>query len=61
MVCHNNAIACIEGLMLALEEVIRVVEMDILIPSFLCSLMSSKVWISGDKDSCFNIFVAKSR
>jgi hypothetical protein len=51
MVSHDDAISSIKRLVLGLEEIIRVVEMNTLLPSFSCLLVSLKIWIMSDEYS----------
>jgi hypothetical protein len=60
MIGHDDAVSSVKGLMLGLEEVIRVVQVDVLVPSLLGSLVPSKIWVGGDENSCLDVFMAKS-
>jgi len=50
VVGHDNTVTGIEGVVLSLEEVIRVVEVDALLPSFSCLLVAFEIWVVSDED-----------
>jgi hypothetical protein len=50
MVGHDNAITCIESILLSLEEVIRVVKVHALLPPLSGLLVSLEVWVVSDED-----------
>jgi hypothetical protein len=50
MIGHDNAVTSVESVVLCLEEVVRVVEVDALLPSFSSLLMSLEIWVMSDED-----------
>jgi hypothetical protein len=51
MIGHNYAVTCIQGVVLSLEKIVGVVEVNALLPSFSCLLVSLEIWVVSDEDS----------
>lgn len=60
MVGHYYTVTSVKSIVLCLEEVVRVVEMDTLLPPFSCLLMSLEIWVVSDEDPRLNILSTKS-
>lgn len=60
MIRHDDTISSFKNLSLCLKKIVGVEQVNILIPSFFGSLMTSQIWISGDENSVLDVFMAKS-
>jgi hypothetical protein len=60
MIGHDYAVTCIKSIVLCLEEVIGVIEVDTLLPSFSCFLVSLEIRVVSNEDSRLNILSAKA-
>jgi hypothetical protein len=56
VISHDNAVASIERILLSLEEVVRVEEVDALLPSLPCLLVAFEFWIIRDENPRLDIF-----
>mmetsp|Transcript_29703 Transcript_29703/g.45281 ORF Transcript_29703/g.45281 Transcript_29703/m.45281 type:complete len:288 (+) Transcript_29703:1730-2593(+) len=55
MVGHHDGVASVKGLLLGLEEVIRVIQVDALLPSLARSLVSLHIRLMGDENPGFMV------
>jgi hypothetical protein len=50
MIGHYDTVTSIKGIVLCLEEVVRVVKMNALLPPFPCLLVTLEIWVVSDED-----------
>jgi len=57
VVGHNDAISGIKSTLLCLEEIVRIVKMNTLLPPLSSFLVTLKLWVMRDEDSLFMVSV----
>lgn len=58
VLCHDDAVTSIEDFVHGLEEVVRLVEVDALLPSLTGLLVALEVWVVRDEDAGLGLLLA---